>query len=82
MLYNVIIFIFIVIVLVFGGMFNILVRRFVVVDEGFEVGLVVFKKRIQECVGLLVEKFKKGKIGNVLDELGIKFDKFEIVDMV
>ncbi|KAK4666341.1 Subunit of the glycosylphosphatidylinositol transamidase complex-like protein [Podospora pseudopauciseta] len=78
--YNVIIFTSTAIALAFGGMFNILVRRFVAADEGPEVGLAALKKRIQGRVSLLVEKLKKGKTGNASDESGTKPDKLETVD--
>ncbi|KAL2158842.1 hypothetical protein VTH06DRAFT_4034 [Thermothelomyces fergusii] len=45
--YNVIIFTSTAIALAFGGMFNILVRRFVAADEGPEAGLAVVVRRIK-----------------------------------
>ncbi|KAK7943617.1 GPI transamidase component GPI16 [Apiospora aurea] len=48
--YNVIIFTSTCIALAFGGLYNILVRRFVGRDEGPEVSLVKLRRRLQEAV--------------------------------
>ena len=61
--YNVIIFTSTTIALAFGGMFNILVRRFVAADEGPEVSLKRWKTRLQAKLGGLFKKF--GKKANV-----------------
>lgn len=61
--YNVIIFTSTAVALAFGGMFNIIVRRFVAADEGPEAGLAAVKKRVVGRVKSLVERFKgKGKV--------------------
>lgn len=60
--YNVIIFTSTAIALAFGGMFNILVRRFVAADEGPEVSLQTLKKRLGAKLGGLFKKFGKAKV--------------------
>lgn len=57
--YNVIIFTSTAIALAFGGMFNILVRRFVAADEGPEVSIKRLKTRLQTKLGALFKKFGK-----------------------
>ncbi|KAK4166637.1 putative GPI transamidase [Cladorrhinum sp. PSN259] len=59
--YNVIIFTSTAIALAFGGMFNILVRRFVAADEGPEMGLKLLKSKLQTRIGGLLSKFGKAK---------------------
>ncbi|KAH8667068.1 GPI transamidase component PIG-T [Xylariales sp. PMI_506] len=59
--YNVIIFTSTAIALAFGGLYNILVRRFVGHDEGPEVSLVRLRKRIQAGVQKLRSRLNKGK---------------------
>lgn len=54
--YNVIIFTSTAIALAFGGMFNLLVRRFVAADEGPEVTLTRLKNRLRA-------RFRKGRAG-------------------
>ena len=61
--YNVIIFTSTAIALAFGGLFNILVRRFVAADEGPEVGLVVAKAKLVAGFRKLVARCKKAKDG-------------------
>ncbi|KAK3315768.1 GPI transamidase component PIG-T [Apodospora peruviana] len=56
--YNVIIFTSTAIALAFGGMFNILVRRFVAADEGPEVSLGGLKGRLMDKLGKLLALFK------------------------
>ncbi|KAL2018611.1 hypothetical protein VTK56DRAFT_581 [Thermocarpiscus australiensis] len=56
--YNVIIFTSTAVALAFGGIFNILVRRFVAADEGPEMGLVVTKLKAR--LQWLVERYKGG----------------------
>ena len=58
--YNVIIFTSTAIALAFGGLFNILVRRFVAADEGPEVGAGL-KARLRAKIGRLAERFSKRK---------------------
>jgi phosphatidylinositol glycan class T len=53
--YNVIIFTSTAIALAFGGMFNLLVRRFVAADEGPEAGLAVLVGRLKGLLGGLVK---------------------------
>jgi phosphatidylinositol glycan class T len=60
--YNVIIFTSTAIALAFGGMFNILVRRFVAADEGPEVSLKGIKARLQTKLSGLFQKFGKGGV--------------------
>ncbi|KAL2257275.1 hypothetical protein VTK26DRAFT_395 [Humicola hyalothermophila] len=60
--YNVIIFTSTAIALAFGGMFNIIVRRFVAADEGPEVGLGAVKRRVAGRVKALVGRFRKGGV--------------------
>lgn len=60
--YNVIIFTSTAIALAFGGLFNILVRRFVAADEGPEVSIKTLKTRIAARLSDLVKKFKQAKI--------------------
>jgi phosphatidylinositol glycan class T len=60
--YNVIIFTSTAIALAFGGMFNILVRRFVAADEGPEVSLKTLKKRLGAKLGGLFKKLGKAKV--------------------
>lgn len=60
--YNVIIFTSTAIALAFGGMFNILVRRFVAADEGPELSLKRVKRRIQTKLGGLFKKFGKADV--------------------
>ncbi|GAB1315456.1 Subunit of the glycosylphosphatidylinositol transamidase complex-like protein [Madurella fahalii] len=64
--YNVIIFTSTAIALAFGGMFNIIVRRFVAADEGPEVGLGALKAKLRGRVKALVERYrnKGGKSQN------------------
>lgn len=57
--YNVIIFTSTAIALAFGGMFNILVRRFVAADEGPAVGLGAVKARLAARLGGVVGRLKK-----------------------
>jgi phosphatidylinositol glycan class T len=59
--YNVIIFTSTAIALAFGGVINILVRRFVAADEGPEVGLTIWKAKIRAALGRLSTKLRKGK---------------------
>lgn len=54
--YNVIIFTSTAIALAFGGMFNILVRRFVAADEGPEAGLAVLVGKLKARLGALKGK--------------------------
>ncbi|KAK8098106.1 GPI transamidase component GPI16 [Apiospora kogelbergensis] len=61
--YNVIIFTSTCIALAFGGLYNILVRRFVGRDEGPEVSLVKLRRRLQEAV----QKLK----GRIQEKLGV-----------
>jgi len=58
--YNVIIFTSTAIALAFGGMFNILVRRFVAADEGPEVSIGGLKGKLKARFARLFEKFGKG----------------------
>ncbi|KAK0640752.1 GPI transamidase component PIG-T [Cercophora newfieldiana] len=58
--YNVIIFTSTAIALAFGGMFNILVRRFVAADEGPEMGSTI-KEKLGRRIKKLIEKLVKGK---------------------
>jgi phosphatidylinositol glycan class T len=60
--YNVIIFTSTAIALAFGGLFNILVRRFVAADEGPEVSIQILKKRVTARLGGLFKKFGKTKV--------------------
>ena len=60
--YNVIIFTSTAIALAFGGLYNILVRRFVGRDEGPEVTLVRLRRKIQERVQALKGRVQ-GKTG-------------------
>ncbi|KAI0014502.1 Gpi16 subunit, GPI transamidase component [Xylariomycetidae sp. FL0641] len=62
--YNVIIFTSTAIALAFGGLYNILVRRFVAADEGPEVSLAVLKRKIVAAVKRMAAKSKssKGKV--------------------
>jgi phosphatidylinositol glycan class T len=60
--YNVIIFTSTAIALAFGGMFNILVRRFVAADEGPEVSLKKLKAKLQTKLGGLFKKFRKAEV--------------------
>lgn len=62
--YNVIIFTSTAIALAFGGMFNILVRRFVAADEGPEVSLKRLKTRLQTKLGGLFKKLGKAELKN------------------
>lgn len=59
--YNVIIFTSTAIALAFGGMFNILMRRFVAADEGPEVTLVTLKGKIVAALRKLSAKYGKDK---------------------
>jgi GPI-anchor transamidase subunit T len=59
--YNVIIFTSTAIALAFGGLYNILVRRFVGRDEGPEVSLVKLRNKIKEGVVRLRSKFQGAK---------------------
>jgi Gpi16 subunit, GPI transamidase component. len=54
--YNVIIFTSTAIALAFGGVFNILVRRFVAADEGPVVGIAALKRRLMLRIGGLLKK--------------------------
>ncbi|KAK4118807.1 Gpi16 subunit, GPI transamidase component [Parathielavia appendiculata] len=54
--YNVIIFTSTAIALAFGGVFNILVRRFVAADEGPEAGLAIVLERVKGKLAGLVKK--------------------------
>jgi phosphatidylinositol glycan class T len=56
--YNVIIFTSTAIALAFGGLYNILVRRFVGRDEGPEVSVVKVRRKIKEVVGKLKLRIK------------------------
>jgi phosphatidylinositol glycan class T len=58
--YNVIIFTSTAIALAFGGVFNILVRRFVAADEGPEAGLALLLGRLKQKVKGLANKGVKG----------------------
>lgn len=58
--YNVIIFTSTAIALAFGGMFNILVRRFVAADEGPEVGLAGVKAKLKGRLAVLAKRFNGG----------------------
>ncbi|KAK0708024.1 GPI transamidase component PIG-T [Lasiosphaeris hirsuta] len=60
--YNVIIFTSTAIALAFGGMFNIIVRRFVAADEGPEMTLTAIKERLRKRFGGLLQKYR-GKGG-------------------
>ncbi|KAH8896616.1 Gpi16 subunit, GPI transamidase component [Thozetella sp. PMI_491] len=60
--YNVIIFTSTAIALAFGGMFNILVRRFVAADEGPEVSLGAVRERIRARLGALLAGAGKKKV--------------------
>lgn len=61
--YNVIIFTSTAIALAFGGLFNILVRRFVAADEGPEFSLKSLKSRVQTKLGgLFMKKIRKPEI--------------------
>ncbi len=57
--YNVIIFTSTAIALAFGGMFNILVRRFVAADEGPEAGLGLVVGKLKARLGGLVKRLAK-----------------------
>jgi GPI-anchor transamidase subunit T len=57
--YNVIIFTSTAIAFAFGGLYNILIRRFVGRDEGPEVSIVKLKRKIREVVQRLKLKMKK-----------------------
>lgn len=57
--YNVIIFTSTAVALAFGGMFNILVRRFVAADEGPEAGLAVVVARLKGRLGGLMRGAKR-----------------------
>jgi len=59
--YNVIIFTSTAIALAFGGMFNIMVRRFVAADEGPELGLKLLKTKLKSRFAALFKKFGVGK---------------------
>jgi phosphatidylinositol glycan class T len=61
--YNVIIFTSTAIALAFGGMFNIIVRRFVAADEGPEVGLGALKGRLKGRLNGLLERLRR-RTGN------------------
>jgi len=63
--YNVIIFTSTAIALAFGGMFNILVRRFVAADEGPSVSLRVAVKKLGERLGKALKRPGEGKSGKV-----------------
>ncbi|KAH8201405.1 hypothetical protein TruAng_004405 [Truncatella angustata] len=67
--YNVIIFTSTCIALAFGGLYNILVRRFIGGDEGPEVTLVKLRRKIQEAVGRLKSKLKKTETKGALAPL-------------
>jgi phosphatidylinositol glycan class T len=60
--YNVIIFTSTAIALAFGGMFNILVRRFVAADEGPEVSLKRLKTRLQTRLGGMFKRVAKADV--------------------
>lgn len=57
--YNVIIFTSTAIALAFGGMFNILVRRFVAADEGPQLSIASLKAKLKARFGKVVEKLDK-----------------------
>ncbi|KAI4593182.1 Subunit of the glycosylphosphatidylinositol transamidase complex-like protein [Pestalotiopsis sp. 9143b] len=57
--YNVIIFTSTAIALAFGGLYNILVRRFVGGDEGPEVSVVKLRRKVRDAVGKLKARFAK-----------------------
>lgn len=62
--YNVIIFTSTAIAMAFGGLYNILVRRFVGGDEGPEVSLVKLRRKVKEAVGKLRQKLKRTSAAN------------------
>lgn len=62
--YNVIIFTSTAIALAFGGLYNILVRRFVGGDEGPENSVVKLRKKVKEAVARLKTKFKGSVTAN------------------
>lgn len=68
--YNVIIFTSTAMALAFGGLYNILVRRFVGHDEGPEVGLAVLRRKVKERFGLLKTKLKRRKADDKRQESG------------
>ena len=57
--YNVIIFTSTAVALAFGGVFNIMVRRFVAADEGPESGLGAVKGKLLGRLGAVIGRFKK-----------------------
>ncbi|KAK3941385.1 Gpi16 subunit, GPI transamidase component [Diplogelasinospora grovesii] len=57
--YNVIIFTSTAVALAFGGMFNILVRRFVAADEGPEVSISGLKQRLRSRLGKVFERLQQ-----------------------
>lgn len=59
--YNVIIFTSTAIALAFGGMYNILIRRFVGADESADASVSGLKGRIMAAVAKLAQKFKEAK---------------------
>ena len=61
--YNVIIFTSTAVALAFGGLFNILVRRFVAADEGPEVSISGVKARLQSKLGSIFARSQKKKAG-------------------
>ena len=63
--YNVIIFTSTAIALAFGGMFNILMRRFVAADEGPELSLASLKAKLRAMLGKLSAKRGKASVGKV-----------------
>jgi phosphatidylinositol glycan class T len=56
--YNVIIFTSTAVALAFGGVFNIMVRRFVAADEGPENGLGGVKGKLLGRLGAVIGRFK------------------------
>ncbi|KAM7196936.1 GPI transamidase [Rhypophila sp. PSN 637] len=67
--YNVIILTSTAIALAFGGMFNILVRRFVAADEGPQFNIAGLKSKLKAKFGKVAQKLDKGAVPNkVTDE--------------
>lgn len=62
--YNVIIFTSTAIALAFGGIFNIIVRRFVAADEGPEVGLGALKEKLRGGLKALVARYRSRGAGD------------------
>lgn len=68
--YNVIIFTSTAIALAFGGLYNILVRRFVGADEGGEAALGGLKGKLAGLISKLREKIKGQKVAVAVDDKG------------